>query len=69
MRSQTVTSRRGTRIRIDVGEGGFADRTVSLTDIAWVLAARERAAGTGEGARRWAGEPAAVPGGDAEGVD
>ncbi len=31
----------GGGLRVDGGEGGFAERTVSLTDIAWVLAARE----------------------------
>jgi len=30
-------------VRIDGGKGGFAERTVSLVDIAWVLAAREDA--------------------------
>ena len=56
-------------LRIDGGDGGFAERTVSLTDIGWVLAARAKAggaapdlpsvnalrylAGTPEGSTRW----------------
>ena len=32
-------------LRIDGGKGGFTARTVSLTDLAWVLAARDRFAG------------------------
>jgi hypothetical protein len=34
-------------LRIDGGTDGFKARTVSATDLAWVLAARERAAATG----------------------
>ncbi|WP_224372649.1 protein kinase domain-containing protein [Hyalangium versicolor] len=34
-------------IRIDGGKGGFKERTVSLTDIAWVLLAREDARNAG----------------------
>ena len=31
----------GGGLRIDGGPGGFAERTISLTDIAWVLLARD----------------------------
>ncbi len=48
-RCRIVGPAQGGGVRIDGGEGGFAARTVSLTDIAWVLAASERAAGTGAG--------------------
>ncbi|MFY0563686.1 DEAD/DEAH box helicase family protein [Archangium lansingense] len=34
-------------VRIDGGEGGFEERTVSLTDIAWALLARDEARTTG----------------------
>ena len=34
-------------IRIDGGPGGFAERTVSLTDMAWVLVARDDVARNG----------------------
>ena len=34
-------------IRIDGGPGGFAERTVSLTDLAWALQARAQALETG----------------------
>ena len=34
-------------VRIDGGTGGFTERTVSLTDIGWVLHAREEARDTG----------------------
>ncbi|WP_395838099.1 DEAD/DEAH box helicase family protein [Archangium violaceum] len=34
-------------VRIDGGEGGFEERTVSLTDIAWTLLARDDARTTG----------------------
>ena len=46
-RCRIVGPAQGGGVRIDGGEGGFAERTVSLTDIAWVLAASERAAETG----------------------
>jgi hypothetical protein len=36
-------------LRIDGGEGGFAERTVSLTDIGWVLVAKELAEAEGLG--------------------
>ncbi len=34
-------------VRIDGGEGGFEERTVSLTDVAWALLARDDARSTG----------------------
>jgi superfamily II DNA or RNA helicase/diadenosine tetraphosphate (Ap4A) HIT family hydrolase len=34
-------------LRIDGGEGGFAERNVTLTDLAWVLVAKEDAAANG----------------------
>jgi hypothetical protein len=34
-------------VRIDGGPGGFRERTVSLTDVAWVLVARDDVASTG----------------------
>lgn len=38
---------RGGGIRIDGGEGGFAERTVTLTDLAWALLAAEDVQATG----------------------
>ena len=34
-------------LRIDGGDGGFAERTVSATDIAWVVVASQDVAATG----------------------
>ncbi|MFL5351441.1 DEAD/DEAH box helicase family protein [Archangium sp.] len=46
-RCRIVGSAPGGGVRIDGGEGGFAERTVSLTDLAWALLAHEDARSTG----------------------
>lgn len=42
-RCRIVGKAPGGGVRIDGGEGGFAERTISLMDLAWALAARENA--------------------------
>ena len=55
--------------RVDGGDGGFGERTVSLTDLAWVVVGRRTTRGSGARSRRGARQPRALPRGDAEGVD
>ncbi|BDG02809.1 S24 family peptidase [Anaeromyxobacter oryzae] len=46
-RCRVVSSSEQGGVRIDGGRDGFAERTVSLTDIAWVLVARDEVASAG----------------------
>lgn len=46
-RCRIVGGAAGGGVRIDGGAGGFGERTVSVTDLGWVLVVREKAAATG----------------------
>jgi len=46
-RARVVGRARDGGLRIDGGDGGFAERTVSLTDLAWVIHAADDVASAG----------------------
>ena len=46
-RFRVIGRAQGGGLRIDGGEGGFAERTVSLTDVSWVVAAAKDVAANG----------------------